>query len=121
MNWIFNDDSPIYLQIMEIIKREIAIGNLEEGNKMPPVREMALEAGVNPNTMQKAMAELEREGLLCSKRTSGRFVAGSKEEGANLKANLSEKYMLEFTNNMKNIGYSPESILETYKEYIENL
>ena len=64
MKWEFNDDTPIYLQIMEHIKTEIASGGLKAGDKIPPVRELAMEAGVNPNTMQKALSELEREGLL---------------------------------------------------------
>ena len=72
MSWNFSNDVPIYLQIMEHFKVQIASGKLEVGDKIPPVRELALEAGVNPNTMQKALSELEREGYLESQRTSGR-------------------------------------------------
>ena len=79
MEWKFTDDAPIYQQIMNIMKQQIASGELTPGQKLSSVREMALEAGVNPNTMQKAMAELEREGLLYSQRTAGRFVAGQEE------------------------------------------
>ena len=75
MSWNFSNDVPIYLQIMEHFKVQIASGKLEVGDKIQPVRELALEAGVNPNTMQKALSELEREGYLESQRTSGRFVA----------------------------------------------
>ena len=74
MEWRFSNEAPIYQQIMEQIKAMIATGVLTSGDKLPSVRELAVEAGVNPNTMQKALSELEREGLLCSKRTSGRFV-----------------------------------------------
>ena len=61
MSWNFSNDVPIYLQIMEHFKVQIASGKLEVGDKIPPVRELALEAGVNPNTMQKALSELERD------------------------------------------------------------
>ena len=75
MQWIFNNDIPIYLQIMDHIRKEIASGNLSPGQKLPSVREMALDAGVNPNTMQKALSELERDGFLQSNRTEGRYVS----------------------------------------------
>ena len=96
MKWEFNDDTPIYLQIMEHFKTEIASGGLKAGDKIPPVRELALEAGVNPNTMQKALSELEREGLLESQRTSGRFVAEAAISPEKLKNNLADGLMEDF-------------------------
>ena len=69
MSWNFSNDVPIYLQIMEHFKVQIASGKLEVGDKIPPVRELALEAGVNPNTMQKALSEL----LQCSEKQPGKF------------------------------------------------
>ena len=88
MDWKFTDDAPIYQQIMNIMKRQIASGELKAGQKLSSVRELALEAGVNPNTMQKALAELEREGLVYSQRTAGRFVA---EQGIDLLQKKAEK------------------------------
>ena len=70
MKWKFDENTPIYLQIVEQIKAQIATGQLKAGDKLPAVRELAVEAGVNPNTMQKALSQLEREGLLYSVRTS---------------------------------------------------
>ena len=74
MAWTLNADRPIYTQLVEKIQRDIVSGVYKAGDKIPPVRELAAEAAVNPNTMQKALAELERMGLLYTQRTSGRFV-----------------------------------------------
>ena len=88
MAWKFNNESPIYLQIVEIIKTQIAQGVLKPGDQVPAVRELAVTAGVNPNTMQKALAELEREGVLYSQRTAGRFVADRVAGGGSLREEL---------------------------------
>ena len=74
MNWKFSGDRPVYQQIMESIRGAILKGELAPGKKVPSVRDMAAEAQVNPNTMQRALTELEREGLLVSGGTSGRSV-----------------------------------------------
>ena len=79
MAWKFENETPIYLQIIDKIKKDIVSGVLSPGSKIPPVRELAIEAGVNPNTMQKALQTLESEGILYSQRTSGRFVAETVE------------------------------------------
>lgn len=74
MVWKFTGDRPVYMQIMEHIRGAILVGAYPPGARIPPVRDLAAEAKVNPNTMQRAMAELEREGLLISCGTVGRFV-----------------------------------------------
>lgn len=74
MNWRFSGDCPVYQQIMSLIRGAVLRGELSPGGKIPSVRELAAEAQVNPNTMQRAMSELEREGLLVSGGTSGRTV-----------------------------------------------
>ena len=74
MAWKLDNDRPIYAQIVEKIKLRIISGFYQPGSKLPSVRDLALEAGVNPNTMQKAFAELENSGLLITMRTSGRMV-----------------------------------------------
>lgn len=108
MEWKFSDDAPIYQQIMDGIKQRIATGDWVPGQKLPSVRELAVEVGVNPNTMQKALAELEREGLLYAKRTAGRFVAEQKGITKGLQEELMEKYVEEFLANMRRLGYSLE-------------
>ena len=82
MNWRFSGDRPVYQQIMSLIRGAVLRGELFPGGKIPSVRELAAEAQVNPNTMQRAMSELEREGLLVSGGTSGRTVT---EDGEVLK------------------------------------
>ena len=119
MRWKFNGETPIYLQIMEHIKTQIAVGELKPGDKIPTVRELALEAQVNPNTMQKALSELEREGLLHSVRTSGRFVSESSERSDAIKKDLMEDYMRTFTENMVKLGYSPKESVQLYAGYVE--
>ncbi|MCI5484940.1 MAG: GntR family transcriptional regulator [Clostridiales bacterium] len=79
MNWRFSGDRPVYQQIMSLIRGAVLRGELSPGGKIPSVRELAAEAQVNPNTMQRAMSELEREGLLVSGGTSGRTVTEDRE------------------------------------------
>lgn len=106
MGWKFSDDVPLYQQIMDGIKQRIATGDWAPGQKLPSVRELAVEAGVNPNTMQKALAELEREGLLYAKRTAGRFVAERDEITEGLQEEMLQSYVKEFLGNMESLGYS---------------
>lgn len=121
MSWNCSNDVPIYLQIMEHFKVQIASGKLEVGDKIPPVRELALEAGVNPNTMQKALSELEREGYLESQRTSGRFVADRGKQIDRLKQDMALELCESFHNGMKKIGFTPEEAIAEYKEYISRI
>ena len=83
MQWKLSDDRPIYVQLMETITAAIASGTLAAGSRLPSVREMAAQAGVNPNTMQRALAELERDGLLYSQRTAGRRATASRKNERN--------------------------------------
>ena len=106
MGGTFSDDVPLYQQIMDGIKQRIATGDWAPGQKLPSVRELAVEAGVNPNTMQKALAELEREGLLYAKRTAGRFVAERDEITEGLQEEMLQSYVKEFLDNMESLGYS---------------
>lgn len=121
MEWEFNDETPIYLQIMEQIKAQIAADIWKPGDKLPSVRDLAIEAQVNPNTMQKALTELERAGLLYSQRTAGRFVSDSIEGRSILKNELVENYLKNFLQNMSKIGYTREETITLLQEYIEKL
>ena len=71
MNWQFSNDAPIYAQLIGQIRAGIVSGAFSPGERLPSVRDLAMEAGVNPNTMQRALTELERDGLVYSQRTSG--------------------------------------------------
>ena len=121
MEWNFNNETPIYLQIIDRFKMEIANGSLKPGNKVPSVRELALSAGVNPNTMQKALSELERDGYLESRRTSGRFVADMGNQADSLKNDLAHKLCSEFCEGMAKVGFTPKQSLMVYENYLKSL
>lgn len=120
MNWIFSDDIPIYLQIMNQVKAQIAAGILKPGEKIAPVRELAMEAGVNPNTMQKALAELEREGVLYSKRTAGRFVADSESRTGSLQEQMAQEQMDNYLAAMKQLGYDSTQAVDQLQQYVKS-
>ncbi len=119
MAWKFNNEAPIYLQIMDEIKFRIAQGKLKPGDQVPPVRELAMKAGVNPNTMQKALAELEREGVLYSQRTSGRYVAEPENGVASMRNKVSRKYAESYVTGMRGLGYDDRAIVERLEDYLE--
>lgn len=119
MEWEFSDDIPIYLQIMNQIKARIATGALKPGDKITSVRELAMEAGVNPNTMQKALSELEREGVLYSKRTSGRFVAESEDSTEGLQEQMARAQMENYLTAMQQLGYDGQKAIEELQKYYD--
>ena len=112
MKWHFTNDSPIYSQIIEQIKAGIITGDFPAGEKLPSVRDMASEAGVNPNTMQRAMAELEREGLVHSQRTSGRLVTDDESIILQAKRSLAMRHVEEFLSAMGALGFSREDTVQ---------
>lgn len=116
MVWIFKNDRPIYVQIIEHIQLSILSGEYKLGEKLPSVRELAAVAAVNPNTMQKAMVELERLGMVHAERTSGRFITSDVEMIDKLKKQLAKEYISEFVAKMKKIGYNENDIIEMMEE-----
>lgn len=116
MAWTLDADRPIYTQLVEKIQMDIVSGFYKAGDKIPPVRELATEAAVNPNTMQKALAELERLGLLYTQRTSGRFVTEDKEMINKVKEEMASKHIKVFLENMKQLGYDVEETISVIKE-----
>ena len=116
MAWTLNADRPIYAQLVEKIQRDIVSGVYKAGDKIPPVRELAAEAAVNPNTMQKALAELERIGLLYTQRTSGRFVTEDEEMINKIKNKMASEQIKVFLENMKQLGYDTEETISIIKE-----
>lgn len=105
MTWNFQNDLPIYAQLVHQITQRIVVGVYAAGEKLPSVRDLAGEAGVNPNTMQRAMTELERQGLMYSQRTAGRFVTEDKEMIENAKRGLAEEQVKNFLSAMTGLGY----------------
>lgn len=111
MAWNLNSDRPIYAQILEIIRLRIITGIYKPGEKIPSVRELAAEAGVNPNTMQKALSELERGGLVTALRTSGRVVTEDKAMIAETRNRLAKEKIDEFIGEMKELGFEKKEII----------
>ncbi len=111
MNWNFQSDRPIYVQLKEQIKLMIVSGTYPAGYKIPPVRDMASDASVNPNTLQKALSELEREGLVRTQRTSGRYVTEDETMIAKAKNELAMEQIEMFFKKLVGMGYSKEEIL----------
>ena len=103
MSWNLNTEYPIYTQIMEHITSDIISGAYTPGSKLPSVRELAQTAGVNPNTMQKALSELEHTGLLYSQRTSGRFVTEDLAMIEQVKTQIASQQVKEFLLKMEHL------------------
>ena len=108
MDWTFHNDQPIYTQLVDQIKFAIVSGALPPGGRMAAVRELALEAGVNPNTMQRALQQLEREGLVYAQRSSGRFVTENLDVIEAAKSALAAAQIGRFRAAMRSLGYSME-------------
>lgn len=117
MNWTFSDDRPIYAQIIEQIKLFILSGQWKPGERLPSVRDLAAEAGVNPNTMQRALTELERDNLLHSQRTSGRFITEDGTMIEQIKEDLARQQVHEFLSGMARIGYDKNDTLQLIESF----
>lgn len=119
MPWNLDSSRPIYLQIIERVQMDIITGRYQPGDKLPSVRDLAQEAAVNPNTMQKALSELEHSGLIYSQRTSGRFITEDKELIHQMKKELAAAEVSAFVAHMKQLGITPEEIRQLLAETIE--
>ena len=116
MAWKLDSDRPIYTQILEVIQYQIVAGRYQPGERLPSVRDLASEAGVNPNTMQRAFAELERNGLVMAQRTSGRAVTENMEMISEVRNKLAREQIREFIDKMKKLGFEKKEILSLLEE-----
>lgn len=112
MAWALDSGRPIYAQIIERVQLDIITGHYKPGEKLPSVRDLASEAAVNPNTMQKALSELEQSGLLYTQRTSGRFITEDTELIQRMKTTLATMQVREFIHKMRQIGLDDTEILQ---------
>jgi DNA-binding transcriptional regulator YhcF (GntR family) len=112
MSWTIQNDRPVYLQLIEQIKLRILSGTYKSGEHFPSVRELASEAAVNPNTMQKALASLEQEGLLIGSRTNGRTVTADHSLIRTLREESAEKNYRQFYQSLIELGYTDEEIIQ---------
>ena len=116
MEWKFRSDLPIYAQIVEQFRQSIVSGKLSPGQRLESVRDLSMEAGGNPNTMQRALQELEREGLVYTQRTAGRFVSEDAAVIERGKRAMAMEKIREFLSAMNSLGYSREEILSLLSE-----
>lgn len=119
MPWNLDNDRPIYLQLMERIQHDIISGVYQPGDKLPSVRDLAVDAAVNPNTMQKALSELERCRLVYSQRTSGRFITDDASMICGMRKELAQEHITLFFKQMRQLGFSDEETLEMMKQSLK--
>ena len=112
----FDSSRPIYAQLVERLKARILAGTYPPGGHLDSVRDLAAAAGVNPNTMQRALMELERDGLVYSQRTAGRFVTEDKAMIETAKRGLAERHIKTFLEAMLNLGFQQEEIVSLLRQ-----
>lgn len=116
MDWNIRGDQPIYSQLVAQMKLGIVSGAYKPGERLVSVRDMAAEAGVNPNTMQRALQELEREGVVYTMRTAGRFVTEDGTMIDAMKKKLASEQIDSFLGAMEKLGYKPEETISLIRQ-----
>ena len=119
MSWNFDASAPIYLQLVEKLKLEIISGSPAAGEKLASVRDLSQEAGVNPNTMQRALAELERENLIYSERTSGRYVTEDEELIRMMRQEIAREKIRHLLDDLTQLGFSGKELKKILIERME--
>ncbi|KKO51373.1 GntR family transcriptional regulator [Paenibacillus sp. DMB20] len=116
----FDNNLPIYLQIMNYIKREIITGKLQPGDKIPSVRELASELQINPNTVQRTFQELEREEIVETRRGLGRYVTSEGSKIMTIKKEMAGELIDNFIRGMRELGFRNEDILSIVAEAVND-
>ena len=116
----FKDNIPIYLQIEQYLYRQIALGKMKAGEKIPSVRKLALELTVNVNTVQRALQEMNTQGILYTKRGEGNFVTEDTELLSKTKQSLIYSELDEFVQNMEKLGVKKDKLVSTLTEYLKD-
>lgn len=114
MSWTFAPDRPIHTQLVDMIRKGILAGKYPPGTNMPSVRGLALEAGVNPNTMQRALVDLESQGLLFTQRTSGRTVTTDERLIMQLRDSIATECVELYFKEMGNLGFDRNQAIEVF-------
>lgn len=120
MPWEFDSQRPIYIQLIKGLELRILAGAYPPGSRLPSVRELAAEASVNPNTMQRALMELERSQLINTQRTSGRFVTEDAERIHNLRKEIAQEKLNHFLSEMRQLGVTRSELQEYWKNKEES-
>ena len=111
MNFIFDNDRPIYIQLVEQLKEYIVSGKFKAGEKLPSVRDFAMQIKVNPNTVQKALAEIENQKLIYTERTNGKFVTENEELIENVKKELANQKVQKYFQDMDKLGINKQDAI----------
>ncbi len=114
MDWNFENDRPIYIQLVEKLKLAIVAGEYPAGERLPSVRDLAMEIKANPNTVQRALVDLEQTGLIYTQRTNGKFVTEDKELVQKIREELAKETFDKFQENMKQLGFGEDEM----KQYV---
>ena len=117
MDFKLKDARPIWQQLADQMTESIVTGEYSPGERFPSVRELAMQAGVNPNTMQRALARLEEDGLLITSRTAGRNVTEDEKILRAVRSQLAEKRVIEYLENMEKLGYSSEMAADFARQF----
>ena len=120
MSWEFQDHLPIYAQLMDTLKRRIVTGRYLPGEKLPSVRELAAEAGINPNTVQRAFSELEREGLIYTQRATGKYVTENEADIKSARQALARTQVADFLRAMQSLGFSVGDVIVLLQSFNES-
>ena len=112
MSFNFNNDRPIYIQLLEQLQVLIVSGNINSGDRIPSVRDLAIEYKVNPNTVQKALQELEGLGLIYTERTNGKFVTNDKKLIEKYKGKFAKENVDNYFKSMNKLGFSNEEAIK---------
>lgn len=116
MNFIFNNERPIYIQIIEQLEIYIISGKIKPGDKLPSVRELAIKLKVNPNTIQKALTELEELKLIYTERTNGKYVTTDEKLISEYKEKYAKDKVLNYLNEMASLGFNQEESINYIKK-----
>lgn len=116
----FDNNLPIYLQIMNFMKKEIIVGNLKAGDKIPSVRELASELQINPNTVQRTFQELEREMIVETKRGLGRYVTSEESKIMEIKKEMAGELLDRFIQGMQELGFASDDIVSIVSEAVRD-
>ena len=119
MAWDLKNDRPIYTQLVEQIAIGIVSGNYPIGEKLPSVRDLASQAAVNPNTMQRALTELERKGLVHTQRTNGRYITEDNRMIEKVRQELAQEQISEFIQSMTKLGFKKTETVQLINKFME--
>ena len=121
MAWKFDNNIPIYIQISNTIKLQIVTNQLKSGDKLPTVRDLAENAGVNPNTVQRALSDLETEGFVYSVRTTGRYVTDNEELIRRTRLQLAQNEVDNFVTNMLDLGFKQDELVKQLDDFLKGV